>query len=104
MVPNPFINVSMKTGESAQVDCPVEGKGFSSITLRTNSSTSAAAISTSKISGDTDHNFFAFSGTPTHFRFNGGDNTVPKTLYFRNLTNGNTFVCIFIEEVGSNPV
>lgn len=103
MVPNPFMSVVMETAKQiVQVDCPVDGKGFSSIIVRTNSTNTAASIST--ISGVPFSNFFAFSGTPVHLRFNGGDNTVPKTLYFQNLSSSTNIITIFIEEVGSNPV
>ena len=99
MISNSFIYLCVKARTIAKVDCPVDGKGFSQIVIKTGE----GHICVSTISNVPPTKFFDVTTTPTNLRFNGGDNTVPKSLYLL-AGSSDIYVSIFIEEVGSNPV
>lgn len=99
MIKNPMIYRHVAPRTIAKVDCPVDGKGFSSIVVRT----AEGHIGLSTISNVPPTSLFDVTTTPVNLRFNGGDNTVPKSLYLLS-GSSDIYVSIFIEEVGSNPV
>ena len=100
MVNNPFIGVRINSKSMAEVECPIVGKGFSRILVCSTSADFRLSLNPEMPENER----YAIPQTPQLIDFSGGENTVPRKLYFFNNGTDGGSVFIFIEEVGSNPV
>ena len=100
MVKNSFIGLHIDSKRTAEIECPIAGKGFSRILVC--STTPDFRFSLNPEIPENER--YAINQTPQLIDFTGGDNTVPRKLYILNNGVDGGSVFLLIEEVGSNPV